>query len=56
VRAFLAAEAPEARAVPDVRLGTVGREAAALGAAILPLHLNFSPTSEVLLGQGNSAS
>lgn len=56
VRALLAAEAPEARPVPDVRRGTVGREAAALGAAILPLHLNFSPSSEVLLGQGNGAS
>jgi hypothetical protein len=50
VRALLLDEAPEARAVPMLRAGTVGREAAALGAAILPLHLNFSPSSEILLG------
>jgi predicted NBD/HSP70 family sugar kinase len=50
VRALLLDEAPEARAVPTLRAGTVGREAAALGAAILPLHLNFSPSSEILLG------
>jgi hypothetical protein len=29
----------------------VGREAAAVGAAILPLHLNFSPNREILVGQ-----
>ncbi len=40
--------APESREVPELRLGTTGREAAAIGAAILPLHLNFSPTSEIL--------
>lgn len=56
VRTLLTAEAPEARPVPELRLGTIGREAAALGAAILPLHLNFSPTSGVLLGRGNGAS
>ena len=50
LRALLAEETPESRAAPQLRLGAVGREAAALGAAILPLHLNFSPSSEVLLG------
>ena len=50
VGTLLIEEAPEARAVPELRLGTVGREAAALGAAILPLHLNFSPSNEILLG------
>jgi predicted NBD/HSP70 family sugar kinase len=49
-RGLVAAEVPEARPVPEIRAGTVGREAAALGAAILPLHLNFSPNSEILLG------
>jgi hypothetical protein len=50
VRTLLTTETPEARPVPEVRLGTIGREAAALGAAILPLHLNFSPSRDVLLG------
>jgi predicted NBD/HSP70 family sugar kinase len=50
LRALLAEAAPESRAVPELRPGTVGREAAALGAAILPLHLNFSPSREILLG------
>lgn len=43
--------APEARETPELRLGTVGRWAAAIGAAILPLHLSFYPNSEILLGQ-----
>ena len=47
----LAAATPEAREVPQVRMGTIGRRAAAIGAAILPLHLNFSPNREILLGQ-----
>jgi hypothetical protein len=29
--------------------GTVGRDAPAIGAAILPLHLNFSSSRDVLL-------
>jgi predicted NBD/HSP70 family sugar kinase len=48
LRRALPDAAPEAREVPELRLGTTGREAAAIGAAILPLHLNFSPTSEIL--------
>jgi predicted NBD/HSP70 family sugar kinase len=46
----LAAAAPEARSAPELRMGTVGRRAAATGAAILPLHLNFSPNRGVLVG------
>jgi hypothetical protein len=49
--AALAAATPEARDVPEVRMGTIGRRAAAIGAAILPLHLNYSPNLEILLGQ-----
>jgi predicted NBD/HSP70 family sugar kinase len=49
--AALAAATPEARAAPELRMGTIGRRAAAIGAAILPLHLNFSPNREILLGQ-----
>jgi predicted NBD/HSP70 family sugar kinase len=41
---------PEARTAPALRRGLVGRSAAAIGAAILPLHHSFSPTPEVLLG------
>jgi hypothetical protein len=47
----LATATPEAREVLEVRMGTIGRRAAAIGAAILPLHLNFSPNREILLGQ-----
>jgi hypothetical protein len=50
VRTLLTTETPEARPVPEVRLGTIGREAAALGAAILPLRFNFSPSSGILMG------
>ena len=49
--AALAAATPEARDVPELRMGTIGRRAAAIGAAILPLHLNFSPNRDILLGQ-----
>ena len=49
--AALAAATPEARDAPELRLGTIGRRAAAIGAAILPLHLNFSPNRDILLGQ-----
>jgi hypothetical protein len=44
---LLAAAVPEARTPPRLILGQVGREASALGAAILPLHLNFSPIREL---------
>jgi predicted NBD/HSP70 family sugar kinase len=47
----LAADAaPEAREAPALTLGLIGRQAAAIGAAILPLHLNYSPSRGVLLG------
>ena len=46
----LAVSAPEAREAPKLRRGLVGRAASAIGAAILPLHLNYGPTSGVLLG------
>jgi predicted NBD/HSP70 family sugar kinase len=46
----LGACAPEARDAPRLLRGTIGRAASAVGAAILPLHLNFSPTRDVLLG------
>ena len=31
--------------------GSIGREAPAIGAAILPLHLNYSPSRNLPLGQ-----
>ena len=47
---LLAAEAPEARPAPALRRGRIGRLAAAIGAAILPLQLHFKPRADVLLG------
>jgi hypothetical protein len=48
---LLDAATPEARKPPRLVLGMIGREASALGAAILPLHLNFSPNREILVNQ-----
>jgi predicted NBD/HSP70 family sugar kinase len=47
---LLVAAAPEARRPPALRIGTMGRNAAATGAAILPLHLNYSPSPQILFG------
>ena len=44
----LAEASPESREPPRLVRGTVGREAPAIGAAILPLHLNFSSGRDVL--------
>lgn len=41
LRTLLAERAPEARTPPRLRLGTVGRQAPALGAATLPLHVGY---------------
>ncbi len=49
---LLAEAAPEARRPPVLRCGTVGRNAAALGAAILPFHFNYSPVQQILFGAG----
>ena len=48
---LLAAAVPEARRPPRLIRGLVGREAGALGASILPLHLNFSPNREMLVNR-----
>ncbi len=45
----LAAASPESREPPRLARGTVGRDAPAIGAAILPLHLNFSSNRDILL-------
>jgi predicted NBD/HSP70 family sugar kinase len=45
----LAQASPESRAPPRLVRGTVGRDAPAIGAAILPLHLNFSSSRDLLL-------
>lgn len=42
--------ATEGRAVPALRTGVIGGEASAIGAALLPLHLNFSPDRGILYG------
>ncbi len=46
--AALAKASPESREPPQLVRGTVGRDAPAIGAAILPLHLNFSSSRDVL--------
>jgi predicted NBD/HSP70 family sugar kinase len=51
LRHLLADAAPESRPPPSLRVGTIGRNAAAIGAAILPLHSNFAPDQELLFGQ-----
>lgn len=40
----------EARSAPKLRAGTVGRNAGALGAAILPFHAKHSPVQQMLFG------
>lgn len=51
----VAATMPEARTAPPLVPGRIGRQAAAIGAAILPLHLNYSPGRDVPLGQDAAA-
>jgi predicted NBD/HSP70 family sugar kinase len=46
---LLAQASPESREPPRLVRGSVGRDAPAIGAAILPLHLNFSSSRDVLL-------
>jgi len=41
---------PEARTAPRIMRGTFGEDAGAIGAASLPLHLNFSPFAAILTG------
>jgi predicted NBD/HSP70 family sugar kinase len=48
LRALLAARVPEARHAPALRLGTVGRNAAAVGAATLPLHCSYGRDHDLL--------
>ena len=49
-RDLLAVAAAEARRPPELRIGRVGRNAAALGAAILPLHNSYAPDQQLLFG------
>jgi len=51
--AALAAATAESRVPPDVMRGTLGRDAAAIGAASLPLHMSFSPMRDVLTRRPN---
>ena len=50
LRSLATSAAPEARKPPVVLQGTLGRDAAAIGAAILPLHALFTPDRRLLLG------
>lgn len=48
LRALLVRAVPEARHPPRLLLGTIGPNAAALGAATLPLYLSYGPDQELL--------
>ncbi len=52
LEARMAATAPEGLVPPNLRVGRIGPNAAAMGAAILPLHSSFAPDQELLFGQG----
>jgi predicted NBD/HSP70 family sugar kinase len=47
---------PEARNPPKLMRGSFGEDAGAIGAASLPLHLNFSPFAGILTGHHSSGS
>ncbi|WP_417670774.1 ROK family transcriptional regulator [Roseibium sp.] len=49
----LAAAAPEARNAPDIKFGTFGQDAGAIGAASLPMFFNFSPRASILTGEAS---
>ena len=48
---LLASACVEVLRPPALRAGTIGPKAAALGAAILPLHLNYGPDQDLLFSQ-----
>ncbi len=50
LRTSLEDAAPEARGVPDLRFGSFGQDAGAVGAASLPMFFNFSPRASILTG------
>lgn len=50
LRTLLVLGAPEARPPPLLRVGTIGPNAAALGAATLPLHVSYGRDQELLFG------
>ncbi|WP_417686024.1 ROK family protein [Roseibium sp.] len=52
----LAAAAPEARNAPEVRFGSFGKNAGAIGAASLPMFFNFSPRVSILTGGSSGAA
>lgn len=49
LQTLLVAASPEARKPPRLLRGTIGTDASALGAALLPLHFNYSPNREILV-------
>ena len=50
LRVLLKRHVPEARLPPVLEQGTIGRNAAAIGAATLPLHCSYGPDQEMLFG------
>ena len=50
IRERMAHDPVEARPPPDLLVGTIGRDAATIGAALLPIHLAFRPDQRLLSG------
>jgi predicted NBD/HSP70 family sugar kinase len=50
LRALLITYVPEAREPPELKVGTIGRNAAAIGAATLPLYCSYGPDQDALFG------
>jgi predicted NBD/HSP70 family sugar kinase len=50
-----AASVAESRRPPEIRVGAVGRDAGAVGAASLPVHVSYSPMRELLTGDAPDA-
>jgi hypothetical protein len=41
---------PEAREPPELKVGTIGRNAATIGAPTLPLYCSYGPDQDALFG------
>lgn len=50
LRALLITHVPEAREPPELKVDTIGRNAAAIGAATLPLYCSYGPDQDALFG------
>jgi predicted NBD/HSP70 family sugar kinase len=50
LRALLITHVPEAREPTELKVGTIGRNAAVIGAATLPLYCSYGPDQDALFG------